>query len=207
MCKHLVSYHSFPRPDSSGKYSVRPPPRCTPDLFQERLPLIRFDDFDLSGTGGVSPAEGSSNCVDYEPVVHSSNYLEKLESLQLLPSEDPEANEENDERSLELLRIMQWAAAYRVSLSKNATRSLLFYSKSGRVFRAIQVTLRGGPGQGKFSRQPNDEKGTEVVLFYATSEPWPAICLAGLVVLLVVCALYWSDGLFPFCCLAPGRFD
>ncbi|KAK9489009.1 hypothetical protein V1508DRAFT_362629, partial [Lipomyces doorenjongii] len=110
MCKHLVSYYSFPRHDSGGKYSVRPPPRCTPDLFQERPPLIRFDDFDFSGAECVSPTEGSSNCVDSEQVAQSSNYMKELESLELMPSEDPEAKEEDDERSLELLRIMQWAA-------------------------------------------------------------------------------------------------
>ncbi|KAK9482913.1 hypothetical protein V1527DRAFT_521761 [Lipomyces starkeyi] len=97
MCKHLVSYYSFPRHDRV-------------DLFQERLPLIRFDDFDFSSTECVSPTEGSINCVDSEQVAQSSTYMKELESLQLLPSEDPEATEQDDERSLELLRIMQWAA-------------------------------------------------------------------------------------------------
>ncbi|KAK9349548.1 hypothetical protein V1523DRAFT_207732 [Lipomyces doorenjongii] len=32
-------------------------------------------------------------------------------------------------------------------------------------------------GQGTFSRQPNDEKSTEVVLLYATSKQLPAIYL------------------------------
>jgi hypothetical protein len=112
MCKHLVSYYSLPRPDGSGKYSVRVPPRCTPGLFQERLPLIRFDDnFDVSVTGNASATEGSSNCFDSAPVVQSSNYMEELKSLQLLPSEHPEAIEEDDERLWELLRIIGWAAA------------------------------------------------------------------------------------------------
>ncbi|KAK9326896.1 hypothetical protein V1520DRAFT_358515 [Lipomyces starkeyi] len=53
--------------------------------------------------------EGSSNCVGSAPVVQSSNYLEELKSLQLLPSEDPEAKEEKPERLWELLQIMQWA--------------------------------------------------------------------------------------------------
>ncbi|KAK9367327.1 hypothetical protein V1509DRAFT_610788 [Lipomyces kononenkoae] len=45
------------------------------------------------------------------PVVQSSSdYRGELESLQLLPSEDPEGKEENDERLMELLQIMQWAA-------------------------------------------------------------------------------------------------
>ncbi|KAK9372677.1 uncharacterized protein V1513DRAFT_460383 [Lipomyces chichibuensis] len=70
-------------PDSSDKHSVRARPRCTPDLFQQQLPLIRFDgDFDVG-------------------VVQSSNYMEELKSLQLLPSEDPEAQEENDERLMQ----------------------------------------------------------------------------------------------------------
>ncbi|KAK9246506.1 hypothetical protein V1506DRAFT_574143 [Lipomyces tetrasporus] len=110
MCKHLVSYYSFPRADGSGKYVVTQPPRCTTDLFQQRLPLIRFDDLDVGGTGNGNPTEGSSNCVDSMPAVQSSDYLGELESLQLLPSEYPEAKEENDERLLELLQIMQWAA-------------------------------------------------------------------------------------------------
>ncbi|KAK9372159.1 uncharacterized protein V1513DRAFT_385343, partial [Lipomyces chichibuensis] len=111
MCKHLVSYYSVPRPDISGKDSVRAPPRCTPDLFQERLPLIQFeDDFDLSGVHNVNPTVGSTDCLDSVPVVQSSNYMEELKSLQLLPSGDPEAQEENDERLWELLRIMQLAA-------------------------------------------------------------------------------------------------
>ncbi|KAK9251276.1 hypothetical protein V1507DRAFT_499494 [Lipomyces tetrasporus] len=110
MCKHLVSYYSFPRADGSGKYVVTQPPRCTTDLFQQRLPLIRFDDLDVGGPGNGNPTEGSSNCVDSMPVVQSSDYLGELKSLQLLPSEDPEAKEENDERLLQLLQVMQWAA-------------------------------------------------------------------------------------------------
>ncbi|KAK9248082.1 hypothetical protein V1506DRAFT_557773 [Lipomyces tetrasporus] len=75
-------YHA----DKRNWYSGRAPPRCTQDLFQERLPLIRFDDdFDVSGTE------------------NSSNYLEELKSLQLLPSEDPEAKEKNDERLYDFL--------------------------------------------------------------------------------------------------------
>ncbi|KAK9247045.1 hypothetical protein V1506DRAFT_533364, partial [Lipomyces tetrasporus] len=37
--------------------------------------------------------------------------MEELKSLQLLPSEHPEAKEEDDERLWELLRIIGWAAA------------------------------------------------------------------------------------------------
>ncbi|KAK9235976.1 hypothetical protein V1525DRAFT_420843 [Lipomyces kononenkoae] len=54
--------------------------------------------------------EGTTNSADSMPVVQSSDYLGELESLQLLPIEDPEANEKNDERLWEILRIMQWAA-------------------------------------------------------------------------------------------------
>ncbi|KAK9361677.1 hypothetical protein V1504DRAFT_439304 [Lipomyces starkeyi] len=73
----------------NGHYIVPPPPTFTPGLFQEFLPLIRM-----------------SNYVDDDTMATSSNYAEELASLQLLPSENPEATEENGEQSMELLRIM-----------------------------------------------------------------------------------------------------
>ncbi|KAK9427514.1 hypothetical protein V1505DRAFT_358708 [Lipomyces doorenjongii] len=77
----------------------------------ERPPLIRFDDFDFSGTECVSRTEGSSNCVDSEQVAVIQLYEGAGGTpTPSLPSEDPEAKEEDDERSLDLLRIMQWAA-------------------------------------------------------------------------------------------------
>ncbi|ODQ76072.1 hypothetical protein LIPSTDRAFT_31, partial [Lipomyces starkeyi NRRL Y-11557] len=39
----------------------------------------------------------------------SLTYAEELESLQLLPTEHPEAAEENDEEAMEPLRVFGWA--------------------------------------------------------------------------------------------------
>ncbi|KAK9377575.1 uncharacterized protein V1513DRAFT_7, partial [Lipomyces chichibuensis] len=109
LCKHLVSFYSSPHPDGNGKFLVQPPPSFTPELFQERLPLIRFRDSDLIGPATVSSGIHLSDRVDDDDGTRSLTYAEELASLELLPSEHPEAAEENDEESMELLRILHWA--------------------------------------------------------------------------------------------------
>ncbi|KAK9243953.1 hypothetical protein V1506DRAFT_555028 [Lipomyces tetrasporus] len=95
ICKHLVSFYCDQ--DGDGKYIARPPPSFTPGLFQETLPLLRFNASD--------PIEVETIRSGAEP----PTYAEELESFQLLPSENPEAVEDNDEESTELLGIMRWA--------------------------------------------------------------------------------------------------
>ncbi|KAK9481981.1 hypothetical protein V1527DRAFT_55643, partial [Lipomyces starkeyi] len=80
------------------KYIVQSPPTFAPGLFQEHLPLIRFRDSDLIGSGSVSSGPELSNYIEDDTMATSSNYSDELASFQLLPSENPEDNEENDEK-------------------------------------------------------------------------------------------------------------
>ncbi|KAK9481453.1 hypothetical protein V1527DRAFT_493571 [Lipomyces starkeyi] len=107
LCKHLVSYFSSPHPDGNGRYVVQPPPSFTPDLFQERLPLIRFNDFDLAVPVAIGSGIELSDSGDAD--TGPSAYAQELASFQLSLSENPEVREDNDEESLGLLRILHWA--------------------------------------------------------------------------------------------------
>ncbi|ODQ68699.1 hypothetical protein LIPSTDRAFT_7526 [Lipomyces starkeyi NRRL Y-11557] len=108
LCKHLVSFYSSPHPDGNGGFVVRPPPPFRPELFQERLPLINFSDVQLTGSGAVISSDIDLNG-SVEDDARSLTYAEELESLQLLPTEHPEAAEENDEEAMEPLRVFGWA--------------------------------------------------------------------------------------------------
>ncbi|KAK9357160.1 hypothetical protein V1504DRAFT_442964 [Lipomyces starkeyi] len=108
LCKHVVSFYFSPHPDGNGMFAVRPPPPFRPELFQERLPLINFSDVQLTGSdtiisSGIDPNDS------VEDDARSLTYAEGLESLQLLPTEHPEAAEENDEEAMEPLRVFGWA--------------------------------------------------------------------------------------------------
>ncbi|KAK9248555.1 hypothetical protein V1506DRAFT_452585, partial [Lipomyces tetrasporus] len=111
---HLISFYSSPHPDRNGKYIVRPPPAL--ELFQERLPLILLSGCDISGTssGSTPRVRSDSELINFigdddEPVVISPSYTEELDSFELLPSENPEINEWDDEPLRELREIMNWA--------------------------------------------------------------------------------------------------
>ncbi|KAK9496120.1 hypothetical protein V1508DRAFT_401417 [Lipomyces doorenjongii] len=96
LCKHLVSYYSSPHPDRNGRYVVQPPPPFTPDLFQEHLPLIKFNDSDLTVPVTISSGIELSDSGDDD--TGPSAYAQELASFQLPLSENPE-----------LLRILHWA--------------------------------------------------------------------------------------------------
>ncbi|KAK9313898.1 hypothetical protein V1524DRAFT_409285 [Lipomyces starkeyi] len=55
------------------------------------------------GGSGIDPNDS------VEDDARSLRYAEGLESLQLLPTEHPEAAEENDEEAMEPLRVFGWA--------------------------------------------------------------------------------------------------
>ncbi|KAJ8100197.1 hypothetical protein POJ06DRAFT_275319 [Lipomyces tetrasporus] len=110
LCKHLVSYYSSPHPDGNGRYVVQPPPSFTPDLFQEHLALIRFNDFDLTVPVAIGSGIKLSDSGDAD--TGPSAYAQELTSFQPSLSENPEVREDNDEESLGLLRILQWATGY-----------------------------------------------------------------------------------------------
>ncbi|KAK9246083.1 hypothetical protein V1506DRAFT_553367 [Lipomyces tetrasporus] len=97
LCKHLVSFYSLPHPDGNGRFVVRPPPPFRPEF-----------DVQLTGSDAVISAGVDQN--DSE-----------LESLQLLPTEHPEAAEENDEEAMEALRVFETLGISR-SVGKNTIR-------------------------------------------------------------------------------------
>ncbi|KAK9241628.1 hypothetical protein V1506DRAFT_556456 [Lipomyces tetrasporus] len=100
LCKHLV-------------FVVQPPPSYTPQLFQESLPLIRFSQHDIKGPATISSGMDMSDCIDDEVSNDDStsvSYAEELKSLELVPAEDPEAAEENDENISDSMRVVHWAS-------------------------------------------------------------------------------------------------
>ncbi|KAK9341886.1 hypothetical protein V1522DRAFT_443070 [Lipomyces starkeyi] len=76
------------------------------DLFQEHLPLIRFNDSDL--TVPVTINSDIEFSVSVEDDTGPSGYAQELASFELSLSENPEVTEDNDEESLGLLRIVHW---------------------------------------------------------------------------------------------------
>ncbi|KAK9489951.1 hypothetical protein V1508DRAFT_426458 [Lipomyces doorenjongii] len=84
------------------------PPAFNPGLFQERWPLVKFNEDELIGRDIIGQGIESNDCTDEE--TNPLTYAEELESLQLLPAEDPEAGEEDDEEAMELLRLMNWVS-------------------------------------------------------------------------------------------------
>ncbi|KAK9341844.1 hypothetical protein V1522DRAFT_433108 [Lipomyces starkeyi] len=107
ICKHLVSFYCSLNAD--GKYIVRPPPSFRPDLFQETLPLLRFNASDPVDVENIRSGTEVTNAADNRAGAVPPTYAEELESFQLLPSEYPETVEEDDEESMELLGILRWA--------------------------------------------------------------------------------------------------
>ncbi|KAK9259659.1 hypothetical protein V1519DRAFT_469134 [Lipomyces tetrasporus] len=91
--------------DGNGRFVVQPPPSYTPQLFQESLPLIRFSQHDIKGPATISRAWTFSNDDST-----SVSYAEELKSLELVPAEDPEAAEENDENISDFMRVVHWAS-------------------------------------------------------------------------------------------------
>ncbi|KAK9319346.1 hypothetical protein V1517DRAFT_376569 [Lipomyces orientalis] len=110
---HLVSFYCSENAD--GTYIVRAPPSFRPDLFQETLPLLRFDASDLIDDENIRSGAEVTNADDNGTGAEPPTYAEELESFQLLPSENPESVEENDEEFTELLPILGWTVGASVS--------------------------------------------------------------------------------------------
>ncbi|KAK9481964.1 hypothetical protein V1527DRAFT_499439 [Lipomyces starkeyi] len=98
LCKHLVSFYSSSHPDGNG-----------------RLVLTGSDGIISSGIDLNDSVEDGAS---------SLTYTEELESLQLLPTENPEAAEENDEEAMEPLRKRPYEELLGISRSvgKNTMR-------------------------------------------------------------------------------------
>ncbi|KAK9489049.1 hypothetical protein V1508DRAFT_447250 [Lipomyces doorenjongii] len=88
---------------------VRPPLSFALDLFQETLPLLRFNASDPIDVENIPSGAEVSNAADNQTEAEPPTYLGALESYQLPPSKNPETVEENDEESTELLGILRWA--------------------------------------------------------------------------------------------------
>ncbi|KAK9346275.1 hypothetical protein V1522DRAFT_421162 [Lipomyces starkeyi] len=97
------------------QFIVRPPPAYNPEFFQERWPLVKFSEHELSGPDIIRPGVGLNGCADDE--THSLTYAEELASLELLPAENPDGAEE----AMELLRVLHWAPGEQCKFNSNAT--------------------------------------------------------------------------------------
>ncbi|KAK9344026.1 hypothetical protein V1522DRAFT_411618 [Lipomyces starkeyi] len=150
LCKHLVHRRHLP-----------------PDLFQEHLPLIRFNDSDLAVPVTISSGIELSDCGDD---AGPSAKAKELASFQLSLSENPEVTEDNDEESLGLLRffigqlnaIMQRDICGLIrnpqELKKKIKRS---YEEALGSSRATQChTMRKAPKSYYYMR-PNKDYGKE----------------------------------------------
>ncbi|KAK9347858.1 hypothetical protein V1522DRAFT_419843 [Lipomyces starkeyi] len=65
-----------------------------------------------------------TNATDNETGAKPPTYAEELESFQLLPSENPETAEDNDEESMELLRILHWASGEQCASNPRMQRDI-----------------------------------------------------------------------------------
>ncbi|KAK9372462.1 uncharacterized protein V1513DRAFT_460596 [Lipomyces chichibuensis] len=129
---HLVSFYSCPQADGNGRFLVQPPPAYSPQLFQERLPLIKFSDRDIT----ISSGEDLSDCVDDDDP-RSFSYAEELESLELVLAEDPEAAEENDEDIREFMQVVNWASGLACESNPRMQRAFyLYFSNNAASFLA-----------------------------------------------------------------------
>ncbi|KAK9234297.1 hypothetical protein V1525DRAFT_391578 [Lipomyces kononenkoae] len=101
-----------------GTYAiiVRPPPSFRPDLFQETLPLLRFDVSDLIDDENIGSGAEVTNADDNDTEAELPTYAEELEPFQLLPSENPETVEDNDEELRSFFRswVGQLGQAHRI---------------------------------------------------------------------------------------------
>ncbi|KAK9487534.1 hypothetical protein V1527DRAFT_495035 [Lipomyces starkeyi] len=120
LCKHLVCFYSSPHPDGNGTYI-------------ELCPLIRFNDSDLVGTVTLSSGVEASDFVNDDT---RSNYADELASFQLIPCEDPEAKEENDEEAMELLRILHWASGEQCQSNPRMQRDISRFISNPAAFIA-----------------------------------------------------------------------
>ncbi|KAK9483368.1 hypothetical protein V1527DRAFT_270861 [Lipomyces starkeyi] len=66
----------------------------------------------------------------------SSNYADELASFQLLPSENPEDNEENDKKAMELIGIMHWLTGEECKPNPRMQRDICSFIKNQESFIA-----------------------------------------------------------------------
>ncbi|KAK9426870.1 hypothetical protein V1505DRAFT_359391, partial [Lipomyces doorenjongii] len=110
------------------------PPAFNPGLFQERWPLVKFNEDELIGRDIIGQGIESNDCTDEE--TNPLTYAEELESLQLLPAEDPEAGEEDDEEAMELLRLMNWVSGEQCRVNPRMQRHICSFISNKKVFFA-----------------------------------------------------------------------
>ncbi|KAK9236666.1 hypothetical protein V1525DRAFT_389221 [Lipomyces kononenkoae] len=77
-------------------------------MLMETLPLLRFDASDLIDRENIGSAAEVTNADDNDTEAEPPTYARELESFQLLPSENPETVEDNDEEFTKLLPILGW---------------------------------------------------------------------------------------------------
>ncbi|KAK9334358.1 hypothetical protein V1521DRAFT_375118 [Lipomyces starkeyi] len=133
ICKHLVSFYSS-RSDNNGPFVVRLPPTFNPELFQERWPLVKFNEHELIGPDIIGQGVELNDCADEE--TNSLTYAEELASLQLLPAEDPEGAEEDDEEAMEILRVMHWASGEQCKFNPRMQRNICSFIPNKKAFLA-----------------------------------------------------------------------
>ncbi|KAK9318646.1 hypothetical protein V1522DRAFT_401193 [Lipomyces starkeyi] len=83
-----------------------------------------------------------SNYVDDDTMATSSNYAEELATLQLLPSENPEATEENGEQSMELLRIMHGVTGEECKSNPRCNATAISLGIRSRLLRDLRGHMR-----------------------------------------------------------------
>ncbi|KAK9481548.1 hypothetical protein V1527DRAFT_455908, partial [Lipomyces starkeyi] len=122
----------------------------------------------------ISSGEDLSDCVDDDDS-RSFSYAEELESLELVPAEDPEAAEENDEDIREFMQVVNWASgpacesnprmqrAFYRYFSNNAASFLAEfkrpYEEAVGISRSVSSnTMRKAPKSYYYSRPQNQSR-------------------------------------------------
>ncbi|KAK9343132.1 hypothetical protein V1522DRAFT_414075 [Lipomyces starkeyi] len=77
-----------------------------------------------------------ANSVGHYPIPTSSSYAEELASFQLMASENPEVTDDDDEPSVELRGIMNWATGEVSTLNPRMQREVCSFIRNQGVFIA-----------------------------------------------------------------------